>query len=69
MTMFDGKNLFHQLHLQNFEICNEEGLSICEICKQSLQILGKLHMATSRVCNLDGLRYYMMYKVHLHLGK
>ena len=64
--MFDGKNLFHLLHLQNFGICNKGGLSICEICKLSLQILGKLHMTTSRACNLDRLRYYMTYKVHLY---
>ena len=44
--MFDGKNLFHPLHLQKFGICNEEGLSICKICILSLQILGKTHMDT-----------------------
>lgn len=44
--MFDGKNLFHPLHLQKFGICNEERLSICKICILSLQILGKTHMDT-----------------------
>ena len=45
-TMFHGNNPFHPLHLQKSGICNEEGLSICKICKLSLQILGKTHMDT-----------------------